>query len=85
MKYGLTNAQETGGEQKKESNTMLYYNRGIAALGLNRQEMRQKIYGKVVENNDYPELTKASEELLDMLESGSIQNEDVSSKTDQAK
>lgn len=85
MKYGLTNAQETGGEQKKESNTMLYYNRGIAALGLNRQEDATEDLRKVVENNDYPELTKASEELLDMLESGSIQNEDVSSKTDQTK
>ena len=88
MKYGLTNAQETGGEQKKESNTMLYYNRGIAALGLNRQEDATEDLRKVVENNDYPELTEAAEELLDMLKSGksdSIQTEDVSSKTDQTK
>ena len=88
MKYGLINAQETGGEQKKESNTMLYYNRGIAALGLNRQEDATEDLRKVVENNDYPELTEAAEELLDMLKSGksdSIQTEDVSSKTDQTK
>lgn len=88
MKYGLTNAQETGGEQKKESNTMLYYNRGIAALGLNRLEDAAEDLRKVVENNDYPELTEAAEELLDMLKSGksdSIQTEDVSSKTDQTK
>ena len=71
--------------KQEESNTMLYYNRGIAALGLNRQEDATEDLRKVVENNDYPELTKASEELLDMLESGSIQNEDVSSKTDQTK
>ena len=55
---------------------------------MNRQEDATEDLRKVVENNDYPELTKASEELLDMLESGksdSIQNEDVSSKTDQTK
>ena len=67
---------------------MLYYNRGIAALGLNRQKEAAEDLQKVVERNDYPELTEASEELLDMLESGksdSIRTEDVSSKTDQTK
>ena len=55
---------------------------------MNRQEDATEDLRKVVENNDYPELTEAAEELLDMLKSGksdSIQTEDVSSKTDQTK
>ena len=72
MKYGLTEEEGTGGEGKKESDTMLYYNRGVAALGLNKTEEAVADLQKVVEQNDNQELTDAAEELLDMLQSGTL-------------
>lgn len=72
MKYGLTNTDESGGERKEESDTMLYYNRGVAALGLNKTEEAEKDLQKVVERNDNQELTAAAEKLLEMLKTGTF-------------
>ena len=47
--------------------TMLYYNRGVAALALNRAEEARSDLQKVVERNNNAELVKASEELLELL------------------
>ena len=83
MKYGLTEAEGTGGEGKKESDTMLYYNRGVAALGLNKTEEAVADLQKVVERNDNQELTDAAEELLDMLQSGTIDGADNTTDSSQ--
>ena len=62
---------------------MLYYNRGVAALGLNKTEEAVADLQKVVERNDNQELTDAAEELLDMLQSGTIDGADNTTDSSQ--
>lgn len=76
LECGMTG--EAGGEaQEKESRdgsapSMLYYNRGVAALGLNRPKEAAEDLEKVISMNDNRELVEASKELMEVIRSGGV-------------
>ena len=52
---------------------MLYYNRAVAALGLNKLDEAVEGLEKVVERGDNQELKETSQELLELLEQASTE------------
>ena len=49
---------------------MVYYNKGVAALGLNKLDEAKEYLEEVVKRNDQQDLTAAAEEILELFEEG---------------
>ena len=64
----LIHVENDGDGDDENMKTMLYYNRGVAALALNKVEEAKSDLQKVVERNNNAELVEASEELLEMID-----------------
>ena len=49
---------------------MVYYNKGVAALGLNKLDEAKEYLEEVVKRNDQQDLTAAAKEILELFEEG---------------
>ena len=74
MEYGMAGEDSTDAEAE-EKLTMLYYNRAVAALGLNKLDEAAEGLEKVVERGDNQELKETSQELLELLDQANMEQQ----------